>query len=96
MERLTIDVGAIVQHYKRNAWLESASDEYKKEEPRMFLYRIEGVAYNTLTGKVDVVYRALYGTNTLYTRGLEDFLYKMDESEHGQGFRFVKYESDLI
>lgn len=94
MDRLTIDIGAIVRHFKRKEWLQSASEEFKREEPNMFLYRIEGVAYNTRTGCIDVVYRALYESCTLYTRSLEDFLRKIDEDVYDQGFAFVEYKGE--
>jgi len=95
MDKLTIEVGATVRHFKRKEWLQSASEEFKREEPNMYLYRIEGLAYNTLTGKIDVVYRGLYESCTLYTRSLEDFLRKIDEGEYGQGFAFVEYLGDI-
>lgn len=45
MERLTIDVGTIVQHFERNKWLQNATNEQKIKEPNMYLYKIENVAY---------------------------------------------------
>lgn len=94
MDNLTIEVGAVVQHFKRKAWAEKATSEEMTKEPYTYLYRIEGVAYNTNTGKVNVIYRALYGSHTLYSRDLQDFLYKVDESENDQGYRFVRYDGN--
>lgn len=95
MERLTIDVGAIVQHFKRNKWLETATEEEIEKDPYMGLYRIENVAYwteNVRGNGLVVVYRALYGNGMLWARTLEDFLGRVDEKDCGQGYRFVQYE----
>lgn len=98
MERLTIDIGAIVQHFKRKEWAENASNEEAMKEPFMFLYKIEGVAYdatNSHSGEIMIVYRALYGQGTLYTRSIKEFLQNVDEEKYGQGFRFVRYEGNI-
>lgn len=99
MERLTIDVGAIVQHFKRNDWLDNASEADKTEEPYMFLYRIENVAYwadNVRGNGLMIVYQALYGNGEVSVRSLEEFLCKVDAKDCGQGYRFVKYEGNMI
>ena len=95
MERLTIDVGAIVQHFKRNDWLDNASEADKAEEPYMYLYRIENVAYwadNVRGNGLMIVYQALYGNGEVSVRSLEEFLCKVDAKDCGQGYRFVRYD----
>lgn len=99
MERLTIEVGAVVQHFKRNKWLENATEEVKTKEPYMFLYRIENVAYwadNIKGSGLMIVYRALYGQGTVWVRTIEDFLCKVEETNCGQGYRFVAYEGKIV
>ena len=97
MERLTIDVGAIVQHFHRNKWLASATEEEREKAPYTYLYRIESVAYwqeNVRGCGLMVVYRALYNEMT-YVRTIEDFLCKVNEEDCGQGYRFVRYEGKI-
>ena len=99
MERLTIDVGAIVQHFKRNDWLNKATAEEKDKEPYMYLYRIENVAYwadNVRGNGLMIVYQALYGNGEVSVRSLEEFLGKVDAKDCGQGYRFVRYEGNMI
>ena len=98
MERLTIDVGAIVQHFKRNDWLDNATAEEKDKEPYMYLYRIENVAYwadNVRGNGLMIVYRALYGNREVSVRALEEFLCKVDAKDCGQGYRFIRYEGQV-
>ena len=98
MERLTIDVGAIVQHFKRNEWLNNATEEEKSKEPCMYLYRIENVAYwadNVRGNGLMIVYRALYGNREASVRSLEEFLCKVDAKDCGQGYRFVAHEGKI-
>ena len=98
MERLTIDVGAVVQHYKRNAWWANATEKEREEEPFNFLYKIENVAYwadNTRGSGIMIVYRQLYGNGDLWVRTLEEFLCKTCVEDCGQGYRFVRYEGKI-
>lgn len=50
------------------------------------LYLVEDVAYHSETGEKLVVYRALYGDNTLWVRPYEMFLEEVNKN--GQKYRF--------
>lgn len=59
------------------------------------VYIVEDIALDTVTAKHVVVYRALYGQNSLFTRPVDDFLSKVDRDKYpdvSQTFRFEVVE----
>ena len=98
MDSLTIEIGAVVQHFKRNEWAIKSSHEEVKREPNMYLYEIQNIGYfadNVRGNGIMIVYKALYGTREVYIRTLEDFLGKVDANDCGQGYRFIRYEGQV-
>lgn len=69
-ENLSITSGDIVQHYKRNF----CTEDELKDEPNMYLYKIIGVGWDTVELRSVVIYQALYGSHTFYTRSINDFV----------------------
>ena len=94
MDKLTIEVGAVVQHYKREEFESCADEKEKAKEPYMSLYQIVAVA--DMEGELIVVYKALYGNNNVYARKVKDFLSNVySGTAKGQQHRFVKYEGKI-
>ena len=78
--------GTVVQHFKRGMLPES-----ERADSAMYLYEILGVARNTETGEMLVVYSALYGEHRICARPLEMFLSETDREKYpeaGQKYRF--------
>ena len=80
--------GAIVKHFKR----ETLSKEELEKNPNMYLYEIVGIAEHTETKELIMVYKALYGKQTLYARPLYMFMSEVDHTKYPtikQKYRFV-------
>ena len=58
-------------------------------------YTVEDFALDTITAKKVVIYRALYGNNSLFTRPIDDFLSKVDKEKYPdveEEYRFTLVE----
>ena len=80
--------GSIVKHFKR----ETLSKEELEKNPNMYLYEIVGIAEHTETKELIMVYKALYGKQTLYSRPLSMFMSEVDHTKYPtikQKYRFV-------
>lgn len=80
--------GSIVKHFKR----ETLSKEELEKNPNMYLYEIVGIAEHTETKELIMVYKALYGKQTLYARPLSIFMSEVDHTKYPtikQKYRFV-------
>ena len=60
------------------------------------LYLVEEVAIDSETERKVVVYRALYGENTLYVRDLEMFLSKVDKVKYPEVKQEYRFELQNI
>lgn len=88
-------VGQRVQHFKR----EIVGDKYVKNE---FVYSIVGLAEDTESGKINVIYSQLYYRNDsdygkLWSRTIESFLSEVDHSKYKgikQKYRFEPLKED--
>lgn len=60
--------GDIVKHFKRELVTE-------RDDPKMFLYEIVGLAFNTTTDKWAIMYKPLYSNpkSEIFTRDYDDF-----------------------
>lgn len=56
-------------------------------------YIVEDFALDTTTGKMVVVYRALYGKNSLFTRPIADFLSKVDKEKYPEASQTFRFEA---
>ena len=80
--------GSIVKHFKR----ETLSKEELEKNPNMYLYEIAGIAEHTETKELIMVYKALYGKQTLYACPLSIFMSEVDHTKYPtikQKYRFV-------
>lgn len=80
--------GSIVKHFKR----ETLTKEELEKNPNMYLYEIVGIAEHTETKELLMVYKALYGKQTLYARPLSMFMSEVDHKKYPtikQKYRFV-------
>lgn len=80
--------GSIVKHFKR----ETLSKEELEKNQNMYLYEIVGIAEHTETKELIMVYKALYGKQTLYARPLSIFMSEVDHTKYPtikQKYRFV-------
>ncbi len=80
--------GSIVKHFKR----ETLSKEELEKNQNMYLYEIVGIAEHTETKELIMVYKALYGKQTLYARPLSIFMSEVDHKKYPtikQKYRFV-------
>lgn len=79
--------GSIVKHFKR----ETLTKEELEKNPNMYLYEIVGISEHTETKELLMVYKALYGKQTLYARPLSMFMSEVDHKKYpniNQKFRF--------
>lgn len=85
-----IKVGDIVQHFKR---------ELYKGDPSVYTYKVMAFAKHTETGKMFVVYQALYSNEKMgvnygvYCRPYEMFMSEVDREkypQYKQKYRFEK------
>lgn len=87
-------VGDIVQHFKREL--------LSKEEKNTNKYLYEIIAtdvHHTETGENLIVYKALYGDNSIYARPKEMFLSEVDSKKYPdikQKYRLEKINSEDI
>jgi len=56
------------------------------------LYLVEGIAKNTETNELYVVYRALYGNNELYVRPYDMFISKVDKTKYKDATQEYRFE----
>lgn len=80
--------GSIVKHFKR----ETLTKEELEKNQNMYLYEIVGIAEHTETKELLMVYKALYGKQTLYARPLSMFMSEVDHKKYPtikQKYRFV-------
>ena len=79
-----IQVGDIVQHYKRE-WVSPETSEY--------LYKVLAVAYHTENGEKLVIYQALYAPFKICARPYDMFMSEVDREKYPdirQKYRFEK------
>ena len=77
--------GSIVKHFKRETL---TTEELEKNQN---MYEIVGIAEHTETKELLMVYKALYGKQTLYARPLSMFMSEFDHKKYpniNQKFRF--------
>lgn len=82
-EKNVIRPGNVVCHFKR--------DLIQNPEPLAYLYHVIGKATNTETGKVMIVYQALYGTQKIWCRPESEFISEVDHAKYPevkQKYRF--------
>lgn len=56
-------------------------------------YIVEDFALDTITAKKVVIYRALYGNNSLFTRPIDDFLSKVDKEKYPEASQTFRFEA---
>lgn len=84
-----IQVGDIVQHFKR----ETLSEEERQQNK--YLYQVIGFAEHTETHEQLVIYQALYGAFKIYARPREMFFSKVDTEKYPdikQEYRLEKWD----
>lgn len=97
VERQSILIpGTIVAHFKRECVPQDVREFSDK-----YLYRVIGVALDTVTNNMVVVYEALYDDEdmefSLFVRPLDEFMSKVDKQKYPDiknVYRFSKYTGD--
>lgn len=95
MER-NFNKGDAVKHFKR----EIISEEQLKENPKLYLYEIIGIARHTENKEEVMVYKPLYPTECMngvdfVVRPLEMFMSEVDHTKYpdiAQKYRFELYK----
>lgn len=57
------------------------------------IYMVEDIALDTATDKNVVVYRAMYGEKSLFTRPVDDFLSKVDKDKYPESSQTYRFEA---
>lgn len=86
MDMNRLNKGDIVQHFKRELT--------EGDKGTQYLYMILDIAEHTETGERLVIYRALYGSCSVYARPYEMFMGKVDSEKYPevkQKYRFEIY-----
>lgn len=55
-------------------------------------YIVEDIALDTVTAKQVVIYRALYGQHSLFTRPINDFLSKVNKEKYPDASQMYRFE----
>lgn len=93
--RTDINVGDIVQHFKR---------ETLSNPGNLYLYKILAFAEHTETGEMLVIYQALYKdlskniNYTIFARPMDMFMSEVEHEKYPnikQKYRFEKYNGDI-
>lgn len=93
IEHRQFEVGDIVRHFKH----ELLSDEERKLDPNMYMYRIIAFATHTETLESLVIYTSLSNGSDTYARPLRLFVSEVDHRKYPsirQKYRLEKIEKE--